>query len=606
MNAAVGFRQPCLIILRDTLQAVLLEAEELLFTLTRQAQDHQALDLHLDTLRYLRNLRQHALPDMLRQLEAPEAHQPPPLNPVLEQALERLALHIEASHINLIAALEGKLEALGLDPKLALYGFRPRDISTAIAQQLAAQPADLASQLFVLRLLDQLLVPALGTVYQHLHQQLESCSAANHGQGLPPCIDPQATGILDREALLAHFERLQQRLCQQTLPTNIELPQLRRVPELPADTLLTPDMQYTLDLMGLMIYDALTDPTVSEELKPLLLRMHLPLLKATVLDPTIVRNPQHPVRQLWTRLVLLARQAKAAQAPWRTRVERLIQDLCLNLGQDLALFARTLEKLRSIEYLPRDFTPAMQRQREHTCSCLSFNEARSLATDTIHAVLAEYDDQIPTWLRTFLLQTWGPLLLIIAQHQGHASQDWMEAVGLMRRLLRLACYQEAEDENPQRLLEAMHACMKQHGLEQPAFQKALKELFQQLEANSRPAPSASAPASSTPIPAASSPESIPLKLPLRVIEAFLRQAFRPGDWYLIHSPLDPIPRRLKAYHADLALGVVVFADRLERPVLELPLQQFIQDILANRTHPVFPDDRHELALSQLKTEAMKA
>jgi hypothetical protein len=91
-----------------------------------------------------------------------------------------------------------------------------------------------------------------------------------------------------------------------------------------------------------------------------------------------------------------------------------------------------------------------------------------------------------------------------------------------------------------------------------------------------------------------------LALPQRVVDEFIRMAFQPGDWFLVHVAEGQVPRRLKAYHVDTTLGVLVFADRLEQPVLERPIGQFIDDVLAGRSHPVFEDERHAHALRQLR------
>ncbi|HET19371.1 MAG TPA: DUF1631 family protein, partial [Chromatiales bacterium] len=565
--------------------------------------------------------------------------------PQITQALGRLTSHAESSHLTIIDTLQGDLDAPAAALTLPAGAILPGGLTSAIAAFMADHPAQVPILMLFVRLLDQLLVPALDETYHNIQSILQRHGIDRGSQKPGMEIDHAATGVLDREALLAHLDAIQERVCSQALDTEPELHKLRGVPELPHEAVLVPELQRLMDLMGLMVYDGVTAPNLCSSFKAPLLRMHLPLLKAVLLDGQVLHNANHPVRQLWSRLLELARTPNADQAPWRPRVERIVSSLCSDFRHDLGIFEKALEKLRTAEHLPRDITPAMQRAPSRSSPGISFNEARTAATQSVQAILAA-QGAVPPTLRTFLLQTWGPLMLLIAQRAGPQGDEWETAHAMMRELVAFAAPHPVEPETALRpLLDRMQALLTKNGLGQKGFHQAFEELHQALQKSmarpqAAPAPEASHPpplslpepvpmpaglegtpgikartilqagavASGTPAAHVAEahaepqapPAAPPAALPGRAVEEFIRLAFHPGDWYLVHAGDAQVPRRLKAFLVDDTLGMLVFSDRLERPILERPIAQFVEDVLAGRSHPVFEDERYSHALKQLR------
>ena len=643
-------RSECLAAVQNTLNTVILRADELLFALAGQS--GEGVDLHLNTLRYLRSIRAsfaRAVTQHLFELcETGAAIEALEIDPQISQALGRLTSHAESSHLTIIDALQGTLDTPALALTLPAGAILPGGLTAAIAAFMADHPAEVPILLLFVRLLDQLLVPALDETYHNIQSILRRHGIDRDNHKPEMDIDYTATGVLDREALLAHLDAVQEHVCNQALDPQPELHKLRGVPELPHEAVLVPELQRLMDLMGLMVYDGVTAPNLCSSLKALLLRMHLPLLKAVLLDDQVLHNANHPVRQLWSRLLELARAPNADQAPWRPRVERIVSSLCRDFRHDLGIFDKALEKLRTVEHLPRDITPAMQRAPSRSSPGIGFYEARTAATQAIHAILAD-QGVVPSALRTFLLQTWGPLMLLIAQRTGPQGDEWEAAHAMMRALVAFAAPHPAEPETALRpLLDRMQALLTKNGLGQKDFHPAFEELHQALQKSiarpqAAPAPDACHPppltlpepepvpmpagfentpgikartilqagAVTSPSPAARVAETHaeppapptaaqPPALPSRAVGEFIRLAFHPGEWYLVHTGGAQVPRRLKAYLVDNARGMLVFSDRLERPILERPIAQFVEDVLAGRSHPVFDDERYNQALKQLR------
>ncbi|MGK0673204.1 MAG: DUF1631 family protein [Halothiobacillaceae bacterium] len=608
MNQAAPLRQACLAAFRDALGTALLHAEELLFALTEQSNEGHAVELHMDMLHHLRSLRSDATGAITRHLEAQWEGRKTnaEVSPQVLHALDRLAVHAQAMHFDVLATIERGLQAAGTRAVFSMDNLEPQAFTSAIAAYLAERPAPPPIQLLLLRLLDQLLVPTMGEMYRRIEQVLAKHSLTGEGHTLGETVDHTATGVMERDALFAHLDAIQAHVCSSVPDQVTELHQLRGVPKLPQEAVLAPELQRMMDLISLMIYDAVTDPGLSVSFKTTLLRMRLPLMKAALLDREVLHDAKHPVRQLWNRLLDLARVPNAEHAPWRPHVERVISRLCSDFAHDLGIFSTVLEKLRAAEHLPRDFSPAMkQATAQRASAAVGFSEARTVTTQAIRTTLASHGT-VPQPVHTFLLQTWGPLMLMIAQRTGPQGDDWEQAHNMMQELVRLSAAGDASrPRGAEPLLHRMQETLRRHGLEQRGFHKAFEELRQTLEsaAPETQKPQAEAPPASGSSPPPAQTSSLPrpsLAIPPHVVGQFIHTTFHPGEWFLVHIAEGQVPRRLKAYHVDTRRGVLVFTDRLERPVLERSINQFIDDMLAERSYPVFKNERYAHALRQLR------
>lgn len=591
--------------LRYVFASILLQTDDLLFALAGSVEPGDELNVHLDALRFLRTLRSPWPLEAslaLRAIWADEQGRAPRNagNDHLRYGLDAFSRHIEALHHPLIYSIERRLQSVSPEERsfLTVDALKPTTLVQALEQGLAGYGATPEINLLLIRLLDQLLAPALGDFYAEVEQTL-----ASHGicpsHSTPLDIDHEASGIMDKTALLAHLDRLQAAAARN--PATGQEGWSRDPLDLPKDATLPPPLKRRMELVGLLMYDNLTETDIPPTFKASLSRLRIPMLKAGLLDESLITRPDHPARRLWQGLIELARAPATAPAPWQARVHGLIEHLTHHFGHDLSIFDQAIQELAGIRQaappLPRTASTALTASTASTAPSpaaprISFEEARGSALNSIRGALA--DRKTPNILRAFLMQVWGPLLIQLLQDEGHGSGSHGQARELMEQLIQRSSA-ASRAEPPVDTLNAMLAFMQARQLKP---QMADYLIVQLKAALTHPAPP---PASPSPMQRAM-PASPRPSIPAQAIEDFLRIAVMPGDWYLVHAGEGETARRLKVLQTDSTRSVVVFADRLDAPILQRPIQAFIEDILDQRSHPIFEEERHGHAMKQLRRQ----
>ncbi|MFW6041563.1 MAG: DUF1631 family protein [Guyparkeria sp.] len=86
------------------------------------------------------------------------------------------------------------------------------------------------------------------------------------------------------------------------------------------------------------------------------------------------------------------------------------------------------------------------------------------------------------------------------------------------------------------------------------------------------------------------------------VQAFFRQQIRSEEWFEVHTGPGRALRRLKMLNIDTVNGVLNFANRTGQIKLTLPVAQVIEDLLDDRTRPVFENPRYSQALERLREQ----
>ncbi|MEW6764507.1 MAG: DUF1631 family protein [Pseudomonadota bacterium] len=608
-----GLIAPILESLEYCFASILLQTDDLLFALAGGTQQGDHINLHLDTLRFLRTLRSpwpHRLSEaLLRSWEQPGrpgADDRCELEAAGRQGLETFSRHVEALHLPQIesvrqrlcrAAQEGRNDVPPPD------GLDPAQLAHALACSLAAYEGPQSINALVIRLLDQLLAPALGDFYQEVDDLLASHRLLPlRDESL--IHDPEATGELDRTALIAHLDRLQADMRDK--PGICQTLWSQGLPPLPDGCTVPTELKRPMELMGALVYDTLTRDEVKPKARDTLACLYIPLLKAALLDSMVISNAHHPARRLWQEL---GKRLAEADASEEARITGLVHEFVRRFEHDLGAFQATLGKLRTPQPPPGASRPsvipaASQPSPSPVASSGSqpptgFAEAREATTESIRQALA--GRRLPDGARTFLLRTWGPLLLNLAQAEGIHAASFHQACRLMHTLARQTALPISAKTGIQETLNTMHAMLEARQLHPLEGAHAIARVREEIQALAE-APIHAASSPTTPLPLTNDSAA---HIPADALDTFLRTTLQPGDWFLVHLGPEQGPRRLKVFHVDVRQGMVVLADRLDRPVLDRPLHGFIDDMLADRSRPVFDDERHIFALNLLRQQIEK-
>lgn len=232
------------------------------------------------------------------------------------------------------AAILGHFEARGLDARLLA---QPSDMTRAQRERMSAQYAPGASS--QVQGLQEL-------VWQVLDQQSQPGGAA-------PARNPAAAPRLQPGMLTPQHTQLDAQLRQlqhQRLTADAAAPSPLALSEQIGEKA-DPRNRVTIDLVGLVFDYILREELLPKEMRTLLARLHVPFLRAAVLDPTLLQERNHPARSLLDRLGTLG----AAMLPGATdllalrdEASRLVEQVRQGFETNVQVFASAERELDSV------------------------------------------------------------------------------------------------------------------------------------------------------------------------------------------------------------------------------------------------------------------
>lgn len=229
------------------------------------------------------------------------------------------------------AAILGHFETRGLNARLLA---QPSDMTRAQRERMSAQYAPGgASQVQGLQEL----------VWQVLDQQGRPGGAAAARQA---AADPRAQ-TPQRTRLDAQLRQLQhERLTADTASAPSPLALSEQIGE-KADPL----NRVTIDLIGLVFDYIQREELLPKEMRTLLGRLHVPFLRAAVLDPTLLQERGHPARSLLDRLGTLGAAMPPGAADTlalRAEASRLVEQVRQGFDTDVHVFSRAERELDTV------------------------------------------------------------------------------------------------------------------------------------------------------------------------------------------------------------------------------------------------------------------
>lgn len=257
------------------------------------------------------------------------------------------------------AAILGNFEARGLDARLLA---QPSSMTRAQRERMSAQYAGgVAGQVpglqgLARQVLDERDTPAGAAAPYRPESDPMADRDGSAGAGEPPPL-PQPgerpasarTVSPQRAWLNMHLRQLQQAepgRAAQGLPTPTPLALSEQLAE-KAD----PHSRVTIDLLGLAFDHIVEESLLQPAMRAVLGRLHVPFLRAALLDPDLLQQHGHPARSLLDRIGTLAAAAPpaaAGSAPLHQRAGDLVDQLRQQFDTDTAVFGAAERQLDSI------------------------------------------------------------------------------------------------------------------------------------------------------------------------------------------------------------------------------------------------------------------
>ena len=302
-----------------------------------------------------------------------------------------------------------------------------------------------------------------------------------HGRSLPPGL-PELAGV-DREALREG--------------TANEVTTLRTAL---AGSGGSPTDRVTMDVVAGVLDCVFEDPYLPDQIKAVIGRLQIPMLKAALLDQRVVSDSQHPARRFFDTLAHASIDLQPESEKGRALIElanRLAQDIRDGFEDDLRIFDTAKAQLDS--FLDTERAEVNLRLAEAVPSLIAQDEradARAEAQSTLDARLA--GRAIPAEVRAFLDHECVERLATICLKTGPEGPAWESELSMIDELLwsiapktTTAARKKLGSQLPQ-LLRSIDRDWSAEGEAQARRQALLSSLFD-LHLSSLRAPSEAAP-----------------------------------------------------------------------------------------------------------------
>ena len=195
----------------------------------------------------------------------------------------------------------------------------------------------------------------------------------------------------------------------------------------------SPIDRVTVDVVASVLDYVYEDRYIPDEMKTILGRLQIPILKAALIDRRLLADAQHPARRFFDTLAAASVDLKPERAPDRALIElgdRLATRIRDEFDQDLGIFETAQKELA--QFLAAERAEA-EKQVDATVPSLIAEDrraaARSEAAAALEARLAGRVVSAP--IRAFLDHECGERLTAISMEHGTESAEWAAQLALV-------------------------------------------------------------------------------------------------------------------------------------------------------------------------------
>jgi len=197
--------------------------------------------------------------------------------------------------------------------------------------------------------------------------------------------------------------------------------------------------QDAIDIITMLFEFILGDGNIPDEMKVLLVRLQIPLLKVAIMDRSFFDNSDHPARALLNNLASAAARwtddGDRSKASLYGRIESLVNRILMEFDHDPVIFRILNEELA--DYLQKELRGSRVAE-ERTAQTLRGKEKLQVLKNRVFREIGRRlraRRDIPPVVREILQGPWKDVLLLTGLQKGTDGTEWNLAVALMDRLL---------------------------------------------------------------------------------------------------------------------------------------------------------------------------
>ncbi len=187
----------------------------------------------------------------------------------------------------------------------------------------------------------------------------------------------------------------------------------------------------TIDIISMLFEFILGDSNIPNNIKALIGRLQIPVLKVAIIDNTFFNRPNHPARALINELAGAAigvqNSSLASQDQLLQKTETIVNKILTEFTDNVSIFEDLLQNLREFQQIEKQRADAIEKKTREA------EESKVKVENSKEVVKKEIDDriknnEIPSSIITMLTDTWSKYLFICHLKTGEKGDQWTNAL----------------------------------------------------------------------------------------------------------------------------------------------------------------------------------
>ena len=368
----------------------------------------------------------------------------------------------------------------------------------------------------------------------------------------------------------------------------------------------------TIDFIELIFDAIIDDDNISDTIKTLLLRLQIPVIKASMIDQEFFIYDDHPARLLLDKIAFAGIGVADRHDEIYSHLDKIVTTLVNEFELQADSFKIALDSLedflaeRDAEALKKEEQSQRQVLREH---------ARSTVLKSLR--MATRGKMLPETIHALVLKRWPTMMYNHYLKQGKENDEWVNIVDTLRAIinsvqpLKNAAELEHLISTRASLLATTRAYLQRTNQSEQDIDKVIQDLsdihqplidkadFSQATAaletaaeavNENDSPQQAVQAETT------EPEPEKLKLPSSIV---------PGMWFQIFNGEDKAQRRCKLSVIILEDQKLVFVNYQGEVIIEKNLGEFLNEMAEGKSKAIMGHSIFDHALNSVVTSLKK-
>ena len=367
----------------------------------------------------------------------------------------------------------------------------------------------------------------------------------------------------------------------------------------------------SIDFVGMMFGAIADDVSVSQLMTNLIYQLQVPVMKVAMNDKSMFDDEEHPARATVDLLTVAGKGINNEDDRLFNNLETIVDEILDEFDIDIRAFEKAVDELQEIIDKEKVLTDETERKQQQQ---ILQEHAKHIVITQLKMVSC--NKKIPQEIRPLVLKHWSTLMLNRYIRHGRNSEQWMQAVLMLKLLLK--CMQPIQYQSQFNLLKTNHTALleavndelyetQQDKNEIKDQIKTLKAHFLQMieEYDLQIVDDNNEEITQEALLEEGEDSEEELQQIQEQIEtakqkiAKLASSTKPGAWYEIYNGEDKAVRRLKLSVILTDAAQLIFVDRKGIKVLEKDAEVFAQELEEDRSRMLADHSTFDHALGQV-------